>query len=53
MSWLVWHLSRLQDDHVAAAFGMPHVSEVTDDDLGRVVDVRWTPHVTLGVRPVV
>jgi len=26
------------------------VSEVTDDDLDRVVDTRWTPHVTLGVR---
>ena len=26
------------------------VSEVADDDLDRVVDTRWTPHVTLGVR---
>jgi hypothetical protein len=26
------------------------VSEVTDGDLDRVVDTRWTPHVTLGVR---
>ncbi|HEX4829848.1 MAG TPA: DinB family protein [Trebonia sp.] len=23
ISWLVWHLSRVQDDHVAAAFGVP------------------------------
>ena len=106
VSWLVWHLTRVQDDHVAAAFGvtqvwsaagwaqrfglppamMDHgyghtpeqvatvaaatasagllteyheqtyaqsvklVSEVTDDDLDRVVDTRWTPHVTLAVR---
>ena len=29
---------------------MKLVSEVTDDDLDRVVDTRWTPPVTLGVR---
>jgi Protein of unknown function (DUF664) len=105
VSWLVWHLTRVQDDHVAAAFGAPQVwssggwanrfgvpgaadtgwghsrdqasafaratsdtallgqyheavyaqtvklvSEVGDADLDRVVDTRWTPHVTLGVR---
>ena len=106
VSWLVWHLTRVQDDHVAAAFGvaqvwsaqgwaaaaraaggmMDHgyghtsdqvaavaaataasgllgeyheatyaqtvklVSEVSDADLDRVVDKRWTPPVTLGVR---
>ena len=106
VSWLVWHLTRVQDDHVAAAFGVPQVwsgsgwaarfglqadsmetgyghsaarvtliataldsaellaeyheatyaqsvrlvSAVTDEDLERVVDTRWTPHVTLGVR---
>jgi uncharacterized damage-inducible protein DinB len=106
VSWLVWHLTRVQDDHVAAAFGvtqvwssegwarrlglpaamMDHgyghgrdqvasvaaataasgllgqyheatyaqtvqlVSEVRDADLDRVVDTRWTPPVTLGVR---
>ena len=106
VSWLIWHLTRVQDDHVAAAFGeeqvwstqsgaarfglpatmMDHgyghsssqvatvaaatasasllleyheatyaqsvklVSEVTDADLDRVVDTRWTPPVTLGVR---
>jgi len=106
VSWLIWHLTRVQDDHVAAAFGvdqvwsagswakrfglpagmMEHgyghspsqvasvaaatasapalleyheatyaqsvklVSEVADDDLDRVVDTRWTPPVTLGVR---
>ena len=106
VSWLVWHLTRVQDDHVAAAFGvaqvwsaqgwarrlglpdamMDHgyghtseqvasvaaaaaasgllgeyheatyaqtvklVSEVRDADLDRVVDKRWTPPVTLGVR---
>jgi hypothetical protein len=106
VSWLVWHLTRVQDDHVAAAFGvtqvwadgawagrfglpegmMDHgyghtqeqvaavalatasaallreyheetyaqsvklVSAVTDPDLERVVDRRWTPPVTLGVR---
>jgi uncharacterized damage-inducible protein DinB len=106
ISWLVWHLTRVQDDHVAAAFdatqiwssggwakrfGLPAdtmehgyghtteqvaavgsatasasllteyheatyeqtvrlVSGLTDADLARVVDTRWTPHVTLGVR---
>ena len=112
VSWLIWHLTRVQDDHVAAAFGpssgqvwssdawagrlglpptsleigyghtaaqvkavssaicgMPSpgkllasyheavhaqtirlVSSLTDADLERVVDTRWTPPVTLGVR---
>ncbi len=106
VSWLVWHLTRVQDDHVADAFGvtqvwtsggwaarfglpadtMDHgyghsaeqvayyaaatasaallgeyhelvhaqtvklVSEISDADLDRVVDTRWTPEVTLGVR---
>ncbi len=104
IAWLVWHLTRVQDDHVAQAFGtdqvwltegwaerfaLPfpvadhgygHTSEqvaalsgvdgellagyheatwrrtvelletVTAEDLDRVVDTRWTPAVTLGVR---
>ena len=106
VSWLVWHLTRVQDDHIAAAFGVPQiwsadgwarrfglpagmmdhgyghmrdqvtpvaaataasgllgeyheatyaqtvkvVSEIRDADLDRVVDTRWTPAVTLGVR---
>jgi hypothetical protein len=106
VSWLVWHLTRIQDDHVAAAFGLPQVwssegwarrlglpagmmdhgyghtpgqvaavaaatsasgllgeyheatyaqtvklvSEIGDADLDRIVDRRWTPAVTLGVR---
>ncbi|HZZ45954.1 MAG TPA: DUF664 domain-containing protein [Pseudonocardia sp.] len=25
ISWLVWHLARVQDDHVAGAFGLPQV----------------------------
>jgi len=106
ISWLVWHLTRVQDDHVAKAFGvsqvwsdgdwaarfglpaetMDHgyghtadqvadvaaatasaellieyheatyahtvklVAEVTDADLSKIVDTRWTPPVTLGVR---
>ena len=104
IAWLVWHLTRVQDDHVAAVagheqvwtrdgwherFGLPfdaddtgygHTSEqvalvrgigaedlvgyleavhaatvefvrpLTSDDLGRVVDERWDPPVTLGVR---
>jgi Protein of unknown function (DUF664) len=106
ISWLVWHLTRVQDDHVAKAFGavqvwssgawakrfgLPEgtmetgyghtsaqvaavgsavasasllagyheetcaqtvrlVAAVTDADLGRVIDKRWTPPVTLGVR---
>jgi Protein of unknown function (DUF664) len=107
VSWLVWHLTRVQDDHVAAAFGatqvwssgswatrfglpagmMDHgyghtstqvarvaaatsaaasllfeyheetyaqsvklVTGINDTDLDRVVDTRWSPPVTLGVR---
>jgi len=106
ISWLVWHLTRVQDDHVAKAFGASQVwsddgwaarfglpsdtmevgyghtleqvvavgratasagllaeyheathahtvklvAEVTDADLDRVVDTRYTPPVTLGVR---
>lgn len=106
ISWLVWHLTRVQDDHVAKAFGAVQVwssggwatrfglpagtmetgyghtsaqvsavgaatasasllagyheetcaqtvrlvSAVTDVGLSRVIDTRWTPPVTLGVR---
>jgi uncharacterized damage-inducible protein DinB len=103
IAWLVWHLTRVQDDHVAAVAGgaqtwtssgwadkfrLPlevsdtgygHSSEqvgvvrcdgrqllgyydavheqtlgfvqtLRDDDLDRVVDTRWDPPVTLGVR---
>jgi len=103
IGWLVWHLTRVQDDHVADVagleqvwtaegfhdkFGLPfdasdigygHSSEqvahvrvdaerlaaylaavhaqtlrylegLTPDDLDRVVDDRWDPQVTLGVR---
>lgn len=27
VGWLVWHVTRVQDDHVAAAFGVPQVWE--------------------------
>ncbi|MFI6252394.1 DUF664 domain-containing protein [Streptomyces sp. NPDC051016] len=104
VTWLVWHLTRIQDDHIADAFDLdqvwltqgwekrfgldlpPHdhgyghtdaqVAKVTVDsgdlltgyydavheqtlrmlhdlpatDLERIVDVRWDPPVTLGVR---
>ncbi|WP_036969020.1 mycothiol transferase [Promicromonospora kroppenstedtii] len=104
VAWLVWHLTRVQDDHVADAagtsqiwsddgwdrrFGLPFPAEETGyrhdadqvaavrvssgdlltgyhdavhdrtvryldrlsaDDLDRVVDTRWDPPVTLGVR---
>jgi len=103
IAWLVWHLTRVQDDHVAdvagtgqvwtdrdfvGRFGLPFpasdtgfghskaaVAEVRPDgdllaaylsavhaqtvayvgtldeaDLDRVVDTRWDPPVTLGVR---
>lgn len=104
IAWLVWHLTRVQDDHVAEVagrdqvwtsegwcerFGLPfddsatgyghtaedvaavrvrdgklladyydavhertvqYVSTLTDKDLDRVVDKRWDPPVTLGVR---
>lgn len=103
IAWLVWHLTRIEDDHVADVagteqawtadgwaerFGLPfapgehgygmssddvgkvrvsgellagyydavaarsatYVATVTPDDLDRVVDDRWDPPVTLGVR---
>ncbi|MEV0292452.1 DUF664 domain-containing protein [Nocardia sp. NPDC050710] len=104
IAWLVWHLTRVQDDHIAdvagidqvwtaagwakrfdlpfpeAAHGYGHgsaevaelgdvpaelllgyfdavhdqsvayVSGLTDADLPRIVDTRWDPPVTLGVR---
>ncbi|SES23671.1 Protein of unknown function [Streptomyces sp. yr375] len=104
IAWLVWHLTRVQDDHLADAFGLDQVwlaqdwekrfgldlprqdtgyghsaaqvakvrvadgllltgyydavhaqslkalRELTAADLERVVDVRWDPPVTLGVR---
>ena|SRR6476661_2836764 len=103
IGWLVWHLTRVQDDHLAAVadheqvwadgwharFGLPfdvtdtgyghtpdqvaqvrgldadqlvgylaavhaatvdYVRPLTPEDLGRVVDERWDPPVTLGVR---
>jgi len=104
IAWLIWHLTRVQDDHMAQAFGVDQVwitqdwvtrfglpfpvgdhgyghssadvgelsgisrellegyfeatwaqtkdllSVVTAQDLDRIVDTRWTPAVTLGVR---
>jgi hypothetical protein len=101
IAWLVWHLTRIQDDHVADAacveqvwpqwadrFALPfdlgatgygqssadvaavrasaalltsyheevydatmkYVSSLTPADLDRIVDTRWDPPVTLGVR---
>jgi uncharacterized damage-inducible protein DinB len=104
IAWLVWHLARVQDDHVAQVAGLEqvwtggswaeqfglqlpagstgygHTSEevgavrvheaellagyydavheqterfvsgLVDEDLSRVVDERWHPPVTLGVR---
>jgi uncharacterized damage-inducible protein DinB len=103
IAWLVWHLTRIQDDHLADAggyeqtcvtdgwherLGLPfdpadtgygHSAEdvaavrvagdlligyydavhartaeylkgLTDEDLDRIVDRRWNPPVTLGVR---
>jgi hypothetical protein len=103
IAWLVWHLTRIADDHVADVagtgqawledgwcdrFGLPfepgahgyghtreevaavdveaellrayydavharalaYVRTLTDDDFPRIVDRRWDPPVTLGVR---
>src|SRR3954452_8187706 len=103
IAWLVWHLARVQDDHVAdvagteqvwtaqdfvSRFDLPfdtsatgygmnseevghvrasaellaeyaqavhdatvaYVATLTPEDLDRVVDTRWAPPVTLGVR---
>jgi len=103
IAWLVWHLTRVQDDHLAKAFDgeqvwttqgwaerfdlpfdvqshgygqsssevaqvrapahllrgyldavqaqtVKYLETITDADLDRVVDERWDPPVTLGVR---
>ncbi|MGV9818711.1 mycothiol transferase [Nocardia xishanensis] len=103
IAWLIWHLTRVQDDHLAdvagteqvwtaqdwyGRFGLPlaesatgygdgpddvavirapaelltgyydavhdrtlaFVRDLSDKDLAKVVDVRWDPPVTLGVR---
>jgi hypothetical protein len=104
IAWLLWHLTRVEDDHIADAagveqvwlgggwaerFGLPfapnatgyghssgdvgalrveraellvayhqavhdqtvrYVAGLADGDLGRIVDERWDPPVTLGVR---
>jgi hypothetical protein len=104
IAWLVWHLTRIQDDHVAAVAGIEQVwtsdgwherlglpfahtdtgyghspddvaalegvtreqlvgyldavheqtlgylADLTDEDLDRIVDRRWNPPVSLGVR---
>jgi hypothetical protein len=104
IAWLIWHLTRIQDDHIAGAagteqawsadgwadrFGLPfrtsetgyghspeevgavqvrsadlltgyydavhdrtvaYVEALSDADLDRIVDERWDPPVTLGVR---
>ncbi|WP_227999889.1 mycothiol transferase [Nocardia australiensis] len=104
IAWLIWHLTRVQDDHIAEVagleqvwtsadwaqrFGLPfddaatgyadrpedvaqlggisaelllgyydavhartigYVGTLTDSDLPRIVDTRWNPPVTLGVR---
>jgi hypothetical protein len=103
IAWLVWHLTRIEDDHVAdvagteqvwtaagwydrfalpfpprvhgwgqtaadvarvrvdgdllagyhadtAAHAIEYVAPLTPDDLDRIVDERWDPPVTLGVR---
>lgn len=104
IAWLIWHLTRVQDDHIADAFGLDQVwlaqdfqkrfgldlprrdtgyghtsakvakvrvdsgdlltdyydavhaqtlqalRELTAKDLERIVDERWDPPVSLGVR---
>lgn len=103
IGWLIWHLTRVQDDHIASAAGLDQVwlaagwekrcslplepsdigyghdsdqvasvhlsasllagyhdatceqtvafvSGLTDADMDRVVDRRWDPPVTMGVR---
>jgi uncharacterized damage-inducible protein DinB len=103
IGWLIWHLTRIQDDHIAGVagteqvwisggwvdrFGLPldrmdhgfghtsdqvssvvvdaellvayydaahaatlaYIAGLSDTDLDRVVDERWDPPVTLGVR---
>ena len=101
VAWLIWHLSRIQDDHVAdlaqveqawaewrARFGLPfgkwatgygqgpdevaavrvrgdlladyhravheltlrYLESITSEELDRIVDTRWDPPVTAGVR---
>ena len=103
IAWLVWHLTRIQDDHIADVAGtgqywlsgwaerfdlpleredhgyghspeqvaavrvespdllrsyyddvhagtLMYLAGLTEDDLDRIVDTNWDPHVSLGVR---
>ena len=63
ISWLIWHLTRIQDDHVAGVAGtelgyheavhhqtVAFIAGLNDADLDRIVDESWDPPVTLGVR---
>lgn len=103
IAWLIWHLTRIQDDHLADAGGyeqvhtaggwaerlglrfhaadtgyghtsdevaavqlsaeqltgyyeavhartLEYLTDLSDDELDRIVDRRWNPPVTLGVR---
>src|SRR6266540_3530626 len=51
IAWLVWHLTRIQDYHVAVhQQTIGYVEGLGDADLGRIVDEAWDPPVTLGVR---
>jgi hypothetical protein len=44
IAWLIWHVSRVQDDHLAAAFGQPQVwhSEGWDGRFGRLYEPAAT-----------
>src|SRR6201990_2904475 len=44
IAWLVWHLTRVQDDHVADAFGVP---QVWNED-GKRCELPFEPSATGG-----
>ncbi len=61
IAWLIWHLTRVQDSHVADVAGVAQVwlqdgwqdrfgLGLPADDLDRVIDEQWSPAVTLGMR---
>ena len=61
IAWLVWHLTRIQDDDVAGLHRIEqawtegektvaYLPTLSDADLERVIDPSWDPPVTVGIR---
>jgi hypothetical protein len=51
VAWLIWHLTRLQDDHLAVhEQTIGYVKGLKDSELPRIVDESFDPPVELGTR---